>query len=517
MKKQKQAAKTEESLSTAMAYDRISNLPIPILHRILCSLSQREASTEPYKDTVIKTSPYTNSISTYRTSTHDRSSPALNIKAFKLNFISCIPLYYDLPSAVFFSESLEELHLCKCRLSPVESVRFESLRMLTLEQVEVDGGTLETKTLGCPLLRRLVINNCWELRNIRLSEAPGLKHFDLCDCIEMEGGSIKIEVPNLETVRIRGPWIWSHCRSAFLFSRLASLHLCDVILSSESIDLLSFGCPTLESLALRSTDTDTVLEECPCFIGLALHNCFGFEEFHLASDSVKRLSIATRNILLKGVTICVPTTTSKGWDSNVILSLCEDDLDFNASSWFLMLRRILKPLSGSRIDLTLQMNSGSRLDVRCGAVDGSRLLSDEPPVVVENLEIRTSDCRTKSWYSDFTNDLFRVCRPRHVWGHRLTSKSVVAWNQRLSNFQFNILLANMSLGTFWRHDLEQVHVKAVDGEKFQLVEWTDLSELRKRTYDRVIFIQLKWRGQNWETGHMDGPFQFYFTESLGLL
>ncbi|GER46012.1 F-box family protein, partial [Striga asiatica] len=125
--------------------------------------------------------------------------PALNIKSFKLNFRSFTLPYYSLPSAVFLAESLEELHLQKCRVSPVESVRFKHLRTLTLEHVQVDGGTFETKMLGCPLLRRLVINICRELRNVRLSNAPGLKHFALIDFKIIEGRSIEIDVPNLET------------------------------------------------------------------------------------------------------------------------------------------------------------------------------------------------------------------------------------------------------------------------------------------------------------------------------
>ncbi|GER49070.1 F-box/RNI-like superfamily protein [Striga asiatica] len=121
---------------------------------------------------------------------------ALNIKAFKLSIFSSTSVYY---SAVFLAESLEELHLYQCWVIPAKSVRFKSLRTLTLERVQVDCGTFETKTLGCPLLTRLVLNNCRELRNVRLSEAPGLKHFELFDSERREGGSIEIDVPNLET------------------------------------------------------------------------------------------------------------------------------------------------------------------------------------------------------------------------------------------------------------------------------------------------------------------------------
>ncbi|GER44206.1 F-box/RNI-like superfamily protein [Striga asiatica] len=405
---------------------------------------------------------------------------ALNIKAFKLNFHSYTPPYYDLPSAVLLAESLEELHLSKCRLSPVESVKFKSLRTLTLEQVQVDDVTLENILSGCPLLGRLVLDSCEGLRNIRIE---GLEHFELTDHEWIRGRSIEIDAPNLETVSITGLWIWSHRQSTFLFSRLTSLDLYYVKLSSESFDLLSFGCPTLESLNL--------------------HECFGFKEIYLANDSVKNLCIWTGRILLKGVTICAPkivdfeftapiskvpdtfsvaATTSKEWHSYVVLSSREDDHDFDANSWFLRLRRMLKALSGSRISLILEMP--------CSVVDCSHILSDHPPVVVEKLTFNTCISRTASWYKDFTNGLFRVCRPRHIWG----------CTNRLSEFQFNILLANESLGTepyFWGHELEQVHMKTGNGKIWQLVEWTDLSELRNRTYtyDDIMCLELKWRGQ----------------------
>ncbi|CAA0833995.1 Unknown protein [Striga hermonthica] len=414
---------------------------------------------------------------------------ALNIKVFKLNSRSYTPAYYNLPSVVFLAESLEELHLCRCRVSPVESVRFKILRTLTLQHVQVDGATFETIMLGCPLLRRLVLTYCLGLRNVRLSKAasPGLKHFELDNFEWTEGHSIEIDVPNLEKGRIVGPWIWCHHQSKLLFPRLTNLDLNSVILSRESFDLLSFGCPTLESLTLFS--------------------CSGFEEFHLASDSVKWLTISTSNILLKGATICAPnilrftffacilqplhtfsftTTTSKDWSSQIYLSSYKDDPDFNVNWWFLELRRMLKALSGSRISLFLRMDGGPQ-NVPC-----STFLGDEPPVMVRDLDFATCKCRTASWYSDFTNGLFRVCRPSHVRGGSFVRVSDK--NCRLSEFQLNILLANKNVRTepyFWSHDLEQVHV---DG---QLVQWRDLSKLRNRTYDRDIWLELKWRGHNY--------------------
>ncbi|CAA0833926.1 F-box/LRR-repeat protein [Striga hermonthica] len=517
--------------------DRISELPIPILHHILCFLSQKEAvrtcllskqwrhigSTRPnldfseewfddsqerfasvvdrtlqgYRDQNLSIHKLHLDLSSSESrpvvSLLDKWIPiiaALNIKAFKLNILSYTRPYYNLPSAILAAESLEELHLRKCRLSPVESLRFKCLRTLTLEFVQVDGRTFEKITSGCPLLRRLFLTSCEGLRNIRLSEAslPELTHFELYDYKGIEGRSIEIDVPNIETVSIvGGQRVWSHRQSEFLFSRLTSLSLYGVILSSESFDLLSFGCPTLASLAL--------------------YNCSGFEEFHLSNDSVKSLYISTSQTLLKGATICAPnilffffsisqvpdtfsftTTTSKEWASNVVLSSCEEDPDFNVNWWFLELRRVLKALSGSRISLSLRMDGGPQ-DMPC-----SDVVSDEPPVVVQSLNFDTRKCRTASWYLEFTSGLFRVCRPRHVGDGTLVSGSYR--NYRLSEFQLNILLANKSLVTrnlrphFWQHDLEQVHF---DG---QLVQYTDLSELRNRTYDGRVCLELKWRATN---------------------
>ncbi|GER44202.1 F-box/RNI-like superfamily protein [Striga asiatica] len=519
--------------------DRISELPIPLLHHILCFLSQKEAvrtcllskqwrhigssgpnldfSEEWFDDTQEKfvsivdrtlQGYHDQNLSIHKLHLHLSTSPlsqpvislldkwilmipALNIKAFKLNFhsptciLSLTPAYY---------ESLEELHLRNCKLKPVESVLFKRLCILTLEHVQIDDGTCETIVLDCPLLRRWVLYFCEGFTNGRL-RSPGLKHFELCNSTRIEGRSIEIDLQNIETVSIRAPWIWCPRQSAFMFSRLTSLSLYDVILPRESFDLLSFGCPTLERLTLD--------------------NCSGLEEFHLASDSVKWLTISTSKILLKGATICVPnilhflfsiaqvpdtfsftTTTSKEWDSNVILSSCEEDPDFDVNWWFLELRRLLKALSGSRISLSLQMDGGPH-DMPCSAV-----VSDEPPVVVRDLNFASCKWRTMVWYMGFTNGLFRVCRPSHVHGASLVSGSDM--NYRLSEFQLNILLANASLPTetyFWKHDLEQVHV---DG---QLVQYTNWSELRNRTYDEIVCLEMKWRGQtsrNCETGHMTG-------------
>ncbi|CAA0834001.1 Unknown protein [Striga hermonthica] len=217
--------------------------------------------------------------------------------------------------------------------------------------------------------------------------------------------------------------------------------------------------------------------------------------------------ISTSKILLKGATICAPnilnftfiacipqalptfsftTTTSKEWDSNVFLSsLCEKDPDFDVNWWFLEVRRLLEALSESRISLFLYMDGGPQ-DVPCS----SAFLDHEPPVVVRYMSFTTFKCRTASWYLGFTNGLLRVCRPSHVLGCRLVSGS--ARKYRLSEFQLNMLLAKKNVRTepyFWQHDLEQVHV---DG---QLVQWTDQSELRNRTYDGVIWLRLKWRAQ----------------------
>ncbi|CAA0833944.1 Cellulose synthase A catalytic subunit 3 [Striga hermonthica] len=536
--------------------DRISELPIPLRHHILCFLSQKEAvrtcllsrqwrhvgSTRPnldfsaewFDDSQEKfVSIIDRALQGYRDqslSIHklrlDLSSPEsrpvvslldkwipiianLNIKAFKLNFLSYTRPYYYLPSAILAAESLEELHLRKCRLSPVESLRFKCLRTLTLEYVQVDGRTFEKITSGCPLLRRLFLTRCQGLRNIRLSEAalPELNHFELYDYKEIEGPSIEIDVRNIETVSIAGgQWIWSHRQSEFLFSRLTSLTLYGVILSSESFDLLSFGCPTLASLAL--------------------YNCSGFEEFHLSNDSVKSLNISTSQTLLKGATIYAPnissflffirqvpdtfsftTATSKEWSSHVSLSSCEEDPDFDVNWWFLELRRLLKALSRSRISLSLRMDGGPQ-DVPCNAV-----VSDETPVVVQSLNFDTRKCRTTSWYLEFTSGLFLVCRPRHVGHGTLVSGSYR--NYRLSEFQLNILLANKSLVTrklrphFWQHDLEQVHV---DG---QLVQYKDLSELRNRTYYGIVCLQLKWRATNDSSaGTGDHDFSLVFRSAI---
>ncbi|CAA0833953.1 F-box/LRR-repeat protein [Striga hermonthica] len=528
-KKQKKRCTKKKKKQKKQADDRLSKLPIHILHHILCSLSQREAvktcvlskqwrhigSTRPnlefsFGNTQEKYVPVDRILQEYYdqnlsinklhldlSSPDSRpvislldkwipTTPALNMKVFKLNLLSYTQ---DLPSAVFLAESLEELHLRKCRVSPVvESVRLKSLHTLSLKKVQVDGGTLETIMLGCPWLSSLLLNRCRELRNVRLKSSR-LKQLELSDSKRMKGCSIDIDVPNLETVYINGPRIWCHRKRAFAFSVLTSLYFCNVILSNESFDLLSSGCSNLARLALE--------------------NCSGFEEFHLASDSVKFLRIWTPEVLLKGVRICAPnivsfqfiarisqapdtfsftTTTSKKWSSKVFFSSHKDDPDLDFNSWLLKLRRVLKALSGSRISLFLQMDVGLQ-DEPCSAVIG-----DEPPVVVHTLKFGTCKYRMAAWYMGFMNGLFRVCRPSYIGSSRLVNKS--DGNCGLSEFQLNILLEKRKVRTkpyFWQHDLEQVSVGTLDGRQWRLIRWTKLEVLKKRTQDKKTCFILKWR------------------------
>ncbi|GER49065.1 F-box/RNI-like superfamily protein, partial [Striga asiatica] len=185
---------------------------------------------------------------------------ALNIKAFKLNFLSFSLAYYDLPSAVFLAESLEELNLGNCRLSPVESLRFKCLRTLTLEKVQFDGGTFENITSGCPLLKRLVLNNCQGLRNFKA--LPGHNHFALCDFKSInETRSIEINVPNLETVTLSSVLNYVE---GFGFRLLASnyLGIKEHVLFDEIEDLLRNAKETPAEVAeelLKGDDADVAL------------------------------------------------------------------------------------------------------------------------------------------------------------------------------------------------------------------------------------------------------------------
>ncbi|KAK6161585.1 hypothetical protein DH2020_004966 [Rehmannia glutinosa] len=430
--------------------DRISNLPQPILHHILSFLSQKEAiqtcvlskswryigSTRPnvefiqyyfngieqkFMSVVNKTlQGYHDQklcIQEFRVKMLELDSKSISLlekwipmvmlnkglKTFDLSFFhSRTSVYFDLPSVVFEAESLLNLNLDRCKLNrnPIDKVLFKHLQTLCLREIYITEETLEKILSSCPLIENFSVFGCEGLRTIKVNKLRNLNYFafdHIYGLYKNNDISIEIDAPTIKTIRIVTCPNWLHHH--IHFPHLSCLFLDTVRLSSKSFDFFSCNLPSLEKF--------TVV------------NCYGFEEFHLSSRSIKHLSllgiwepikatIDAPNILVFTYEAYISTSicfaiTSREWKSDITLSNSADS-DYNAASWFHKLSELLKSLSQSVI--SLKLTQGSRI---------FRQIEDPPdikPLVIEHLSLAGN--YSSSSFKAFLNCLFRVCRPRNI-------------------------------------------------------------------------------------------------------
>ncbi|KAL3642161.1 hypothetical protein CASFOL_012976 [Castilleja foliolosa] len=516
--------------------DRISQLPIHILHRILSNLSQKQSirtcilskswrhvgSTRPkiefleeffngdkqsflsvidstlqrYLDQNLSVHQFIIcmwALDPQSISLLEKWIPILvrimRVKTFHLCFNSERSDYFDLPSIVFQSQTLENLHLERCLLreKSIDSVRLNNLQTVRLDRVRIKEETFEKILSSCPLIEKVSLFGCNGLKTICVFKPRNLKHFAFGDYYELNKEqdpslSIKIDSPSVRTIQIAGCSNWN--QQFNYFPNLESLFLNRVKLSSDSFEFFSS-------------------KYLPCLECFTIDSCYGFEICYLnLSGSVKYLTI--RNLEKKPIDAVIEAPNivefvyegeipelslsfkadSPDWKSNIIL--CSySDFDNNASSWFNKLICLLRSLSESKITLKLVHHRRTNRPI-IQAVPSSLLLSDVDyrcfyqPVEVVHLSL--SGYFSSSSFPAFLNCLFCVCHPKYVSQHSY-SYATTDWereDKELNESLLQILVMETEMRRyFWPRDLEDIcWVEALDkiGQK-----------------QNVVWIQLKWR------------------------
>ncbi|KAK6138613.1 hypothetical protein DH2020_027638 [Rehmannia glutinosa] len=504
---EKQAAKRREDDGSS-SMDRISNLPQPILHHILSFLSQREAiqtcvlskswrylgSTRPnvefiqyyfngieqkFMSIVNKTLQRYHDqklcMQEFRVemlSVGDSESISLlekwipivvlnmGVKRFSLYFHSKISPCFDLFSVVFESESLKDLDLQRCKLSPnpLNKVPFKYLEALSLIRVYIAEETFEKIMSNCPLINNLVLVDCEGLKTIKLNKHNSLNYFEFCYHMEYlyraenDHLSIEIDVPTLKTLTILWCPKWLHHHN--YFPNLISL--------------------SLNMLSSRSIKHFTIVSESRSSIK-AVIDAPNIVQFDYQCDVLPSISF---------------TTTSSEWKSNITYNL---DIDRPSSSWFLNLYQLLKALSQSEISLDfLPTIYGEEPDQALVVADNSIYGSLHKPAVV--VEYLTLSFYSSSTISAFMNDLFRICRPRYIGPYWYTNA-----RDELVELLYNILVKERRKRHYlWQQDLEEVTAEAFNenGQEWHAVHWTSLLEgdalLPNNQCKQKFRIRLKW-------------------------
>ncbi|KAL3634853.1 hypothetical protein CASFOL_021907 [Castilleja foliolosa] len=531
----KQSAKRrEDDDGSAIAIDRLYQLPQPILHHILSLLSQRDAvrtsvlskswrylwhgrlnvefrdnwfarKTEiwPFLDKTLQR---------YLDQNLSLQKFLVDINHYNVDFVllrKWIPVFimnmgvrslslifhwnrtntivFPRPLVIFQSESLVELHLQGCDLSTLKStdnVMLYNLQTLRLHYVYVTDELFEKIISGCPLIENLDLLECTGLKSIKLHKHHNIKDFD-CS-VNDDQTIIDFEDPHpLESVRIR------NCLNCYLrhknmhFTHLKSLDLYKVHLPAETFDKFSSFFP--------------------CLSELILHSCDGLKEFRLISSSIKRLTIKmdqinpgkgikafidTPNILYFEFSVddlFLPsikfTTTSNEWKSQISLWYMPKRSDKDATSWFLKLNKLLESLSQSHITLNLFYDMYQKLFMHINDSYGSFY----KPVVVEDLKL--SGCVSSSFDPTILNSFLRICHPWHIHmdmhGEVRDKCNLIGYISKLIPYE---------KGCFWLRDLEEVSTEVwnMKAKEWHCVKGTILPALRMQ---QKIRFRLTWKEQ----------------------
>ncbi|KAL3634858.1 hypothetical protein CASFOL_021912 [Castilleja foliolosa] len=527
VRRKKQSVKrrrVDDDDGSAIAIDRLSQLPQPILHNILSLLSQRDAVRTsvlskswrylwhgrlnvefrdhwfPRKKVLLSFLDRT--LQRYLDQNLTLQKFLVDMYHYEVDFVllqKWIPLlimnicvrsfnisfhessiFFPLPLVVFQSESLVELHLQRCDLSILKSthnVMLNNLQTLHLEEVDITDKIFEKIISGCPLIENLDVLKCIGMKSIKLHKHHNIK--DFC-CSVDEQTIIEIEDPHtLESFNIQNycpDWFLPHTNMHF--PHLKSLKLHRVQLPAETFDYFSSFFPCLNELRLTK--------------------CDGLKEILLLSSSIKRLTIKmdtknrikafidTPNILYFEYS-CVGflpsiefATTSNVWNSKITVVYKLRRSRNDATFWFLELNKLLKALSQSHITLILRPNKYNKLHIN------DSYGSFYKPVVVEHLKFRG---RFSSSGSAILNCFFRVCRPCYL--------HMDLFDRRRAKCNFAEYISKLKLipyetGCFWLQDLEEVSTEVwkKKAKEWRCIKGTILPALRSQ---QKIRFRLTWK------------------------
>ncbi|KAL8481791.1 hypothetical protein ACS0TY_028077 [Phlomoides rotata] len=296
---------------------------------------------------------------------------------------SPIDFQWFLPHEVLESETLVRLSLFKCRidLRRVQKVSCWNLKSLNLRRVCIEGNSIWDIILMCPLIEELVLSECLSC-NYNVSIFG--RFLELNPDVQYDFRKLRVLL--LGKVKI-GEWFF--------------------------YDISRF----------------------PCLKELILHNCTGYEEIQICSNSLECISFLSTDLSIlrfkfdvprirkfKFSGCCVPSlsfkTTSREWESDIFIK-CVLNFHVLKTSWFHELRELLSELSPSKIYLSLQMIIyppflKNRISLDEGHDYHQDISSLQKPSVVEKLMLDIYAPTQSSVRSAVLTEFFCCCRPNLI-------------------------------------------------------------------------------------------------------
>ncbi|EYU24933.1 hypothetical protein MIMGU_mgv1a021358mg, partial [Erythranthe guttata] len=272
------------------------------------------------------------------------------VKNFRLSIVPAHFRHVKLPSVVFETESLRDLHVERFILDQKaieKTVLFKHLNKLRLEQVCIDDRMFQKIIASCPLIETMFLKSCNTIRNIKASNLRRLKDFYFSSCLFLN----RVTLSSLDH--------FSSCKF-----------------------------PSLENLAILYCDG---LEE-------------SLEESHLHIDAPNISTFGYHGLLIPSISFA---TTSTEWSSCLYLLMRNDP-----SFWLLKLHKLLDSLRQSEISVTIHQFRMNDEDIFQENLDLVQDIKggNKPAVALEELKLHGE----LSYFSPLSNGLFCICRPRKI-------------------------------------------------------------------------------------------------------
>ncbi|KAH9767698.1 F-box protein [Citrus sinensis] len=204
-----------------------------------------------------------------------------------------------LPQTIFSAKSMATLSLFGCRMeqpSDTTTIRLDSLKKLTLENVYINDQMFQKLTNECPSLEDFEISACWGLKNLCVSKAHKLKKLAIYTFYK-DIGIVEIVVPSLQQqLMLTSVWFMDEEFDRFIskFPLLEDLLLrfCrlpeKVKISSNQLKNLHFN--SCENLKAIDTDTPNLLSF--TFSNLDMHWYLRLKKFLGVAKQIENLKLS---------------------------------------------------------------------------------------------------------------------------------------------------------------------------------------------------------------------------------
>ncbi|XP_042520151.1 putative F-box/FBD/LRR-repeat protein At3g59240 isoform X2 [Macadamia integrifolia] len=155
--------------------------------------------------------------------------------------------YYNLPQAVFASESIHALRLGGCKLRPSGEMGLSSLKRLCLHYVFVDDLVIQHLLSSCPIIEFMSLKLCQGLVNLEVSGHRALKTLIVESRAQLS--KIAIDAPNLETLTLQRK---GELSIEIVTTGIINLSIIGVSISEDRLHGIISNQPLLETLNLVS-------------------------------------------------------------------------------------------------------------------------------------------------------------------------------------------------------------------------------------------------------------------------